>query len=249
MLSGVTKKLIIILLIGIFIFSGFEIVKLFAEYRQGEEKYNKAAEEFVDEEIIEKKEPVKIEAPIKVDFANLTPLNQDIRGWIWINDSSINYPLVQGNDNQKYLNYMYDGSYNKLGSIFMDYRCTSNLSGNHTVIYGHNMLTDDMFGTLEKYKDYDYYSLHKYIYIIGDEFVKKYEIFSSYITDAYGETYRVKFDDENSYYEYLQKMKDQSIYDTGVIIEKEDKIITLSTCTSSNNKNERFVVQAKEIFK
>src|SRR5665648_1026684 len=116
------------------------------------------------------------------------------------------------------------------------------------VIYGHNMWTDEMFGILEKYSNLEFYKNHKYVYILEEDMVRKYEVFSAYFTDAYGDSYTIEFPNIKSFNDYLFKMKNQSLIDTGVTVTKDDKIITLSTCKTRGEKTERFVVHAKQIF-
>jgi len=245
MISGNAKKFWMVILAAIFIFAGIQLVTTLLEYKQGEDIYNNAAEEYAIGAVTE---AAVLVSPIEIDFKALYALNEDIVGWIWINDLKINYPLVRGDDNQYYLTHTYDGTYNSLGSIFMDFRNSKELDDPNTLIYGHNMLTDEMFGILEKYADLEFYEKHKYVYVLQEDIVKKYEIFSAYVTDAYGDSYTREFSDTASFNDFLFKMKDQSLIETGVPITKEDKIITLSTCTSHGGKTERFVVQAKQVF-
>lgn len=245
MISKRAKKIWIAILVAVFVFAGIQLTLTLLEYKQGGDIYKNAADEYVSEEITK---AAVLVSPIEIDFKSLYSLNKDIVGWIWINDLKINYPLVRGSDNQFYLTHTYDGTYNSLGSIFMDFRNSTELDDPNTLIYGHNMLTDEMFGILEKYKDLEFYENHKYVYILQEDVVRKYEIFSAYITDAYGDSYTREFSDTNSFNDYLYKMKNQSLIDTGVLVKKDDKIITLSTCTSYGGKNERFVVHAKQVF-
>lgn len=239
------KKVFIGTLLVVIIFSSIQLFSTLIEYKQGGDVYEAANKEYVKEEIVT---PAPLAPPLVVDWASLKALNPDVSGWIYIKDSMINYPLVQGSDNQKYLNYSYDGSWNRLGSLFIDHRTADDFEVPHTIIYGHNMLTEDMFGTLERYKDPAYFEKHRDIFVMLDGTTKKYLVFSAYKTDAYGDTYTIAFKDTNEFGVYLSKMKGQSLYDTKIPVSGKDQIITLSTCASSNNKNERFVVQAKEVY-
>ena len=110
------------------------------------------------------------------------------------------------------------------------------------------MWTDEMFGVLEKYSDLEFYNNHKFIYILQEDMVRKYEVFSAYFTDAYGDSYTIDFPNPKSFNDYLFKMKNQSLFETKVTVSKGDKIITLSTCKTRGGKTERFVVHAKQVF-
>ena len=130
----------------------------------------------------------------------------------------------------------------------MDFRNSRELDDPNTVIYGHNMWTDEMFGVLEKYSELEFYQNHKFIYILQEDMVRKYEVFSAYFTDAYGDSYTIDSPNSKSFNDYLFKIKNQSLVETNVTVSKEDKIITLSTCKTRGGKTDRFVVHAKQIF-
>ena len=249
MISRRAKKIWIALLVAVFVFAGIQLTLTLLDYKQGADIYKGATDKYASEPIIEvATEAAVLVSPIEIDFKSLYALNKDIVGWIWINDMKINYPLVRGSDNQYYLTHTYDATYNRLGSIFMDFRNSKEFDDPNTVIYGHNMWTDEMFGVLEKYSELEFYQNHKFIYILQEDMVRKYEVFSAYFTDAYGDSYTIEFLNSKSFNDYLFKMKNQSLIDTGVTVTKDDKIITLSTCKTRGEKTERFVVHAKQIF-
>ena len=114
------------------------------------------------------------EMPIEVNFEVLKQKNSDIVGWIYLENSPINFPVVQGKDNDYYLRRLIDGTYNSAGTIFMDYRNDKNMNDWNTIIYGHNMKNSTMFGTLLNYKEQSYYDEHKIMYYITEN--KKYEV-------------------------------------------------------------------------
>lgn len=254
MIRGKTRKILMLLLVAVFLVSGVKLALTLLEYKQGEDIYEVAAEEYILPQVTPPIPSETTEAAIKpepmppdIDFDSLKNINKDAVGWIWIGDSNISYPLVQGNDNARYLTRTYDGNYNILGSIFLDYRIPGDFSARNTVIYGHNMKNDAMFGTLEKYGDQAYYESHKEVFILTPEGPMKYEIFSAYVTDAYSDTYTMKFNNDDAYANYLNKMRSNSAIKTQVTVDPSDSIITLSTCTNSNIKTERFVVHAKKM--
>jgi len=245
MISRRARKIWIAVLVAVFVFAGIQLTLTLLQYKQGADIYKGATDKYVSEVVTK---AAVLVSPIEIDFKALNPLNKDIVGWIWINDLKINYPLVRGSNNQYYLTHTYDGTYNRLGSIFMDFRNSRELDDPNTVIYGHNMWTDEMFGVLEKYSELEFYQKHKFIYILQEDMVRKYEVFSAYFTDAYGDSYTIEFLNTKSFNDYLFKMKNQSLVETNVTVSKEDKIITLSTCKTRGGKTERFVVHAKQIF-
>lgn len=244
------RKVLLAILIIIFVVSAAKLGMTLLEYQEGEDIYDAAVTEYVVPATLPETTDAAVEIPSgppDIDFKALESINKDAVGWIWIEDSHISYPVVQGRDNARYLTRTYDGKYNILGSIFVDYRIPGDFSARNTVVYGHNMKNDAMFGTLEKYREWEYYEDHRFVYILTEGKALKYKVFSAYVTDAYGDSYTMNFNSDAAYANYIQKMKSNSMLDTGVEVSGEDQIITLSTCTNSTRKTERFVIHAKLI--
>lgn len=172
--------------------------------------------------------------------------NPDTVGWIAFDHLEISYPLMQGEDNDFYLRRTFSGESNSAGSIFIEAANHANLEDSHTIIYGHNMKNQTMFGTLDNYKTEDFYAGNEYFTIYTDQETYRYHIFSCYDISEYGDIYKVWYtkDAEEGFDTFVQKMKDRSYYDTGVEVGADDKILTLSTCSS---KGKRFVIHAKRV--
>ena len=179
----------------------------------------------------------------QVDIRELQRSNQEVIGWIYIPNTKINYPLMQTGDNDTYLHTTWDGKYYAAGSIFLETRCSSDLKDFNTIVYGHNMANDSMFGSLKRYRDYDYYKEHPYIYIATNDEVYRYEVFSSYEAGVQTDTYRLRF----TSYEKLQALHhyiNSSVWDAELTPTSDDYILTLSTCTGTGKYDTRWVVQA-----
>lgn len=170
------------------------------------------------------------EMPIEVNFEVLKQKNSDIVGWIYLENSPINFPVVQGKDNDYYLRRLIDGTYNIAGTIFMDYRNDKNMNDWNTIIYGHNMKNSTMFGTLLNYKEQSYYDEHKIMYYITEN--KKYEVelIAGYTESSDNIIYNIS---NNEYMKdkILEFAKNKSTFKSNVEINAEDKILTLSTCS------------------
>lgn len=106
-----------------------------------------------------------VEIPASIDFAELTQINGEVIGWIYQPYTGINYPIVQGQDNEYYLNHLINGEKNKYGSVFADARIDCPLSDPETIIYGHNMKDGTMFGSLNSYKKQSYYDANPNFYL------------------------------------------------------------------------------------
>ena len=183
---------------------------------------------------------------IDLDLNNLKSINSDTVAYLKVESTNINYPVVQSNDNEYYLNHSFNKNKNQEGWIFLDYRNNINDLDNNTIIYGHNRLTGTMFGTLKNLLNKSYQeSTNHYIYLTTENNNYVFEVFSTYITS--NESYYLKktFKDNNEYLEFLNTLKSRSTYNFNIELNSNDKIITLSTCSGSND---RMVVHSKLIY-
>ncbi|MCI8401881.1 MAG: class B sortase [Lachnospiraceae bacterium] len=185
------------------------------------------------------------------EYANLLSQNPHLVGWIQIEGTTINYPVVQTpQEPDYYLKRSFDGEYSKMGTPYLQADCDVARSDN-LLIYGHHIKGGKMFGALMDYTDRDFYEEHKIICF--DTLMQRgqYEILAVFKITAYREeSFRyydfVNAKDEESFRAYVETCKELSLYDTGITAEYGDRLITLSTCEYSV-KDGRLVVVAKEI--
>ncbi len=178
-----------------------------------------------------------------VDFATLDTINPDIVGWVAWENEDISYPILYSGDNSTYLDTSFDGKELDSGSIFLDGRNTFSFDDDHNIVYGHNMKNLSMFGKLRYYKEDDsYYDDHKYIQVILPDRTERYEIFAYNTVKADSIVYNVSYDSVEDYAEFINYICLASYNPTGIYVTTDDKILTFSTCTSSDDK--RFVVHA-----
>ena len=180
----------------------------------------------------------------QIDLEELRKVNPEVIGWIRIPDTEIDYPVMQGTDNEFYLNHTWDGTENSVGSIFMEHTNYSGLTDYNTLIYGHNMQNGSMFAALRRYYEQEFYEAHPYVYVRNDQGVFRYEIFSAYPAAVDSSVYRVNFGSLSDREAFLAEALDNSSILTGVEPGVRDRILTLSTCTSSGY-SKRWVVQAR----
>lgn len=158
--------------------------------------------------------------------------NDDIVGVLEIDNSDYITPVVQGDDNDYYLNHTPDKKENFMGSIYLDYRVDIN-SSPKLLIYGHNSSNIEMpFKILEEFYDRDYYDNHKYVWVTTSNTKKKYEIFSVYVETSDFTYMNINFDSKEEWLSHLKKLKNNSMYDTGVSISSDDEILILQTCST-----------------
>lgn len=158
--------------------------------------------------------------------------NDDVKGILEIENTDYIVPVMQSNDNDYYLNHDAYGNDNYMGSIYLDYRVSID-SSRKLLIYGHNSSNIDMpFKILEEFYDKDYYDNHKYVWITTSTAKKKYEIFSIYVETKDFSYMNVNFASDKDYLEHITKLKEKSMYDTGVEVSSEDEVLILQTCST-----------------
>ena len=179
-----------------------------------------------------------------MDLDALRQINPDVIGWIRIPDTVIDYPLLQGEDNEYYLKHTWEEKKNAVGSIFLECRNSPDLTDYNTIIYGHNMNNGSMFASLRKYAGETYFTQHPYVYLVTDDGVLRYDVFSSYKADVDGVTYGLSFRQEETKAEFLIHALENSSFDAGIVPESQDRILTLSTCSGAGYST-RWVVHAR----
>lgn len=172
---------------------------------------------------------------LDVDFDSLTKINPDVVGWIYVEGTDISYPIMYSGDDEGYLRRDINKEYAKAGSIFLEGYNLPDFTDSHNIIYGHNMRNLSMFGTLKYYKSNDnYYDGHKYFQLITPNKKMRFEIFSYFDTDPASFVYTVPYSDSPEFEEYIGMLKTNSYIDTDdIAVKSSDKIVTLSTCSSS----------------
>lgn len=184
---------------------------------------------------------------IEVNFNDLLKKNNDTVGWIKVEGTSINYPVVQSQNNDFYLSHAYDKSKNEAGWIFADYRNNMKDFDKNTIIYGHGRLNTTMFGSLKNIMNSNWYkNSNNYIIKFSTPHENSlWQVFSVYKIPT--ETYylKTKFNNDSDYNDFLNTLKQRSIYNFNAELNSKDKIVTLSTC--SNDNKSRIVMHAKLI--
>ncbi len=266
------KIRVLLLLVFIFCFGMF--IRLEFQKQKAEESYKRAeelaAETTVTEATTERQteeptetetEPVTEEVPkvwrakaveedpymeelSQKDLAPLREVNPDVLGWIWIPDTQVDYPIMDGEDNDYYLEHTWDRQPSLAGSIGLECMNSSDLSDFNTLLYGHRMKNETMFGSLKHYNRMEYYQAHPYVYILDDSGVHRYEVFSAYTAPVDGDTFLYGFLNEAHMLSFLEYCKTNSVIDIDVNLTPNDRILTLVTCTG-NGYEARWVVHAR----
>ena len=246
-----------LLFAGIVIFSALKLYGVYSEYAAGSKLYEDMADKYVSaaseepskkadgtdgtgsSEQTEPQEVVDIKPP-SVDFAALKETCPDVVAWIFCGGTPVNYPVVQSSDNVYYLYRLLDGRQNKNGTLFMDCRNSSDFSDWNSVIYGHNMKNNSMFGIVPEYMDQEFYEKHPVWYLLTEEQDYRIELVGGYVTPADSDIYALPATQEKKS-ELLKRAARKSSFESDTKVNEDDRMITLSTCVY-DYENARYVL-------
>lgn len=175
---------------------------------------------------------------------NLRRSCKDAVGWIYLEDSRIDYPIVRGEDNEFYLHHLADGTENAAGSIMMDVQCDSGFTDTVTILHGHHMKNGSMFGGLEQYKDPGYWEKHKTIRLYTASGNYEADIVAACEVDGDSFSFRPSFETEDDWSAFVKQICAASSFQSGIRVEPEDHLLLLSTCAYSF-EDARFIVVGK----
>lgn len=258
----------------VFLFSGTQLFRTMYDYRhnatvlaaaqevreEAEERYGEAdtlylrerqkareqKNELASSEVVRGTLRAEDNDSIRPQFQTLQQLNPEMIGWIRIDGTPIDYPILQAVDNDYYLYRNYKAQKSKAGSIFMDFRNDVSADDRNTVLYGHRLKDGSMFQSLTNFLDEDFFRTHRTI-----EFDTMYdrfdaEIFAVYYTTVDFDYIQTDFTTDEEYRALLEEIQEKSFFESDVHVTEEDRILTLSTCDYTLDPNEgRLVVHAK----
>ena len=237
--AGIFSTIILVVALAVFCFSAFQLFKILKGYHDGRSEYDRVRKLAVEEKKGDG------EDQFSVNFDELMKMNPDTIGWIRFHPepSQISYPIVKGKDNSEYLKKTFSANENTLGAIFLNVDNNADFMDKNTIIYGHRMKDGSMFRHLQDYEEKSFWESNPYFYIYtpdGREIT--YHIYSAGQVEDTSDTYLTSFESEEAYQSFLNMTKEASLYDTGVELNAQSAIVTLSTCTSASD-NHRFVVR------
>lgn len=264
------RKLIMGILLVVFLVSTALMLRQFLDNAGGEAAYAEAVQIAGTRQ--EKPEPQKTEpvspqtepggepvcrwvsAPVEndpvmeelanINLAALREENPDVVGWIRIPDTKIDYPLMQGEDNDFYLNHTWKKEPSSVGSIFLEWGSSPDLTDFNTIVYGHNMNNGAMFADLELFSLKKFWQTHPYVYLRTDAGVYRYEIFAFYQAEVDSLTYALNPQRDDTKEAFLKLAQESAWFDSGIRPALTDRFLTLSTCSGANY-DYRYVVQAR----
>lgn len=220
------RKILFLAAGSVFLFSSVMVARHYLEMRSSAEHT-----ETVTQAVVSPAPEPSETAPIQVDFDALCAENPDVIGWLYCPDTPIHYPVVQASDNESYLHRLLDGSSNAAGTLFLDYRNAADLSDWNSVIHGHNMINDSMFGSLTDYREQAYFDAHPRLFLLTPERDYIIELMAGFTTPATAALYSAFSPDEEEKAGFLESWLNASDFVSGNVPAAGDRFVTLSTCS------------------
>lgn len=220
--------------VAVFVFSAWQIYNIL-ENRHTAKSHYSSYDNFIEKETDttkNNKTEKENEPAFKVNFEKLTAEYPDITGWLYFDNAEISYPVMQGKDNSFYLTHLPDGTENSSGSIFADYRNGNMGEDDNFIIYGHNMKNDTMFGLLDEYGNQQYYEKHPCFYYLTKDKAYKADIIAGCVVSSTSDIYKTNFE-EKKLSQIVKELVENSTFKSDVNYKKGDRLITLSTCSAT----------------
>ena len=228
-LFNVVMRIIEIIFLILLVYSSINIFKWYNNNKENKQIINEIAESVTINEDTNK------EKKYKINFEELKQKNSDTVAWLKVENTNIEFPIVQANNNSYYLTHNFNKKYNVAGWIFADYKNKLDGTDRNIVVYGHNMRDNSMFGSLKDVTTEEWYNNeeNKYITFVTENDYQTYQVFSVYQIKT--EDYYIKTEfKSNEFPEFIDTITKRSKKDFGINVSKEDTILTLSTCANNN---------------
>lgn len=227
-MKKIIERILLVVCVVVFCFSAYNLFNIYLDYKEIDEEYEGIAEEYTVE---------KDNEYLDINWTELLNRNKDVKAWIQIPDTNINYPVLQGETNDTYIHSDIDGKDLKAGSIFIASENQNPFQDINTVIYGHNMKNGSMFNNLKSYSKQEFADEHPYVYIyLPDGTVSQYKVISSHVITDESVLYNTNITNVPEFYQAIMDKNKLSIsFDQN----STQPVITLSTCVSGSGEDGR----------
>ncbi len=244
--DNILAFVIVAICLMVLIYSSFNIINWYISNKKNAEIKDELKESIVIEEVPIEDNDDEIKEEYIIDFKELKAKNNDTIGYIKVNNTNIDYVVVQGKDNSYYLKHNFNKEWNISGWIFGDYRNKFDGTDKNIIIYGHNTKDNSMFGTLKNVLNEEWYKNedNQKIVYVDEKGTHYYKIVSIYTITKSEAFMSVEFN-ENEFKEFINSIKSRSIYNFNIEVEENDKLLTLSSCTPGGSG--RVILHAKLI--
>lgn len=259
--SGLVTLLILVL-IGGMIFAGWQLGSILLNYQRDRSAYDQLASSALislaepeddrtvnsstaaqnqEDPLLFVEEPEEVtpsEIPFSVDWDYLASVNSDIVGWLYCPDTVINYPVVQNESHEYYLNHGFEGQTNSSGTLFADRNSVAGVTQSHLIIYGHNMKDNSMFGTLRNYTERNYFEEHPVFYYLTPEGSYRVELICSMTVESVLSNFPTYFSSTAEHQNYLDRITSGAYWVNSDPVSTNYQLMTFSTCTYGSGYND-----------
>ena len=231
------RYILLTVCVCVFCYSAYNLIQIYLNYKKIDDDYGEIAKTYTEEKVEEK------ESYLQINWDELLQRNKDVKAWIQIPNTNVNYPVLQGETNDTYIHSDIDHNELSAGSIFIASENEDPFNDFNTVIYGHNMKNGSMFNNIKSYTDQSFADEHPYIYIyLPDGTVSQYKVAVGHIISETSVLYNTHIVDTAS---FVQEMVKTSSIKVDFDQSQVQSVITLSTCTSAGSESgKRNVVHA-----
>ena len=212
-------NVIMVCLALIVVVSGIKVFTIIRDYRANQAVYDKVSEQAQKDGFTG-----------DIDFDALRAINPDVVGWLYYEDTPVNYPVVQGTDNDKYLNTMFDGTWGSFGTLFVDCVTEAPFKQFNTIVYGHHMKDGSMLAALSKLKDPSWCGDHPRFELVTPDGKYHLEIWAFLNQPSDSNIYVTNINDSGAQSEYIGLAENLADYVTSVSVAPGDRLVLLSTC-------------------
>lgn len=237
--------MVIIAGIGLVIYSSYNIITWYLANKENAKIKEELKENIVIKKVEDTEDEKEVVEQYQIDFKSLKEQNNETVGYVKVNDTNIDYVVVQHNDNSYYLKHNFEKSWNNAGWIFADYHNKLDGTDKNIVIFGHNTRDNSMFGTLKSILNEEWYKNeenHRVVFVT-EKGTYYYQVFSTYSIKPEDYYINTEFKTDDEFNDFIKTIKSRSVYDYNIEVSKEDKILTLSSCIGDGSK--RVVLHAK----
>jgi sortase B len=230
------NNILLIVCILIFCVSAWKLYGYYRSYKEAKDTYSRIRQESVKKVSTNER---------KIEFDKLRSQNKDIVGWIYIKGTSIDYPIVQGKDNEQYLHQDFNKKKSSSGTIFLDKSCDRKFTSDNNVIYGHHMKNGTMFAKLLKFREESFLKKHHVIILYTPKKTMHLKVISAYAVKAQDQM-PITFANETQKKEYITKIRRMSEPSIKLDDKKIDRIYTFVTCSYERDDNRTYVHAVEE---
>lgn len=229
------ENVIMICLALIVLISGYKVYTIIRDYKANQAAY---------EDVSEQAQPGGFSG--EIDFEKLRAINPDVIAWLHYPDMNMDYPVVQGEDNEKYLSTMFNGEWGACGTLFADCITEAPFKQFNTIVYGHHMRDGSMFAQLRKLKDPEFCKEHPRLELVTPEGKYHLEIWAFLNQPSDSAIYETNIEDPGKQQEYIALAEKMADYTTDVTVSPADKLAVLSTC-AYEYENARYIAVCKMV--